>query len=71
MTSTTELLVTCLRHFKSVDESNAGIHLAKVKYSPITFALAEAMDPGNGYSYCPDAVEVLSHKGKYKVDKGR
>jgi hypothetical protein len=63
----TELLAECFRHFWGLDVSNAAIHCAPVRYSPITFRLAEVLEQYGG-----DAIEdVLSDKGRYSEDKGR
>lgn len=73
-----EVLFQCLRHFVHLDESNAAIHCGEVRYSPLTFRLAEQlaslptdsneveapyMDPYVG--------RVLAHVGLYDEDKGR
>lgn len=72
-----DLLHQCLRYFVHLDESNAAVHTAPVRYSPITFRLAEelmahlrsagewpAEDDGT-------VVRVLSHVGQYEEDRGR
>ena len=66
-------LAWSLRHFKSMDEANAAVHCAPVKYSPITFACAEAVIAmfGNGSDEATDALEVLAHRGAYELDAGR
>jgi len=58
-----------LVHFLAADNSNAAIHTAPVRYSPITFRLAEALHEEGYDSAAVD--EVLSHSGKYEEDKGR
>jgi hypothetical protein len=71
-----QLLWECFRHFVHLDESNAAVHCSLVRYSPITFRLAEQLDlmirrddlhPRN------DALltEVLAHRGAYPEDRGR
>lgn len=73
--TTDELLMQCLRHFVHLDHSNAAVHTAPVRYSPITFRLAEALmrsfEPG------PDPLDnamvraVFDHIGRYEEDTGR
>ena len=61
-----------LRHFAHLDESNAAIHCAAVRYSPITFRLAEALsDEDHGQDDYPLAGTVLAHRGAYEEDRGR
>jgi len=73
-----ELLFQCLRHFVHLDESNAAIHCAPVRYSPITFRLAEVLmresvETGQFLAGVDDATvqAVLSHVGQYAEDTGR
>lgn len=54
------------------DKSNACIHTSEVRFSPLTFRLAEIL---TGYAG-PEGdslyvKEVMSHKNKYQEDKGR
>lgn len=65
-----ELLTQCLRHFVHLDESNAAIHCAPVRYSPITFRLAERLGQGH-LSEDPFVTAVISHVGSYEEDTGR
>lgn len=78
----TDLLWWCLRYFASLDESNAAIHTASVRYSPITFRLAEALtftDRGGSErpTHAPsDAAAALWQRvydaaGTYEEDQGR
>jgi hypothetical protein len=57
-------------YFYHMDNANACIHMQPVKYSPITFMLAEKCIKEDvhtmGY-----ALEVKMHKGKYEMDTGR
>jgi hypothetical protein len=58
-----------LGHFVGTDEANATIHCAPVKYSPITFRIAEALA-----SLGVDHVlveKVITHRGQYEEDRGR
>jgi len=72
-----ELLFQCLRHFVHLDEANAAIHCASVRYSPITFRCAEALrdnfDVYKGALVEDDGTisRVLSHIGLYEEDAGR
>jgi len=72
-----EACAKALRHFKALDEANAAIHCAEVRYSPITFRLAEALDAHVEEFYGGDALVykernvVMLHAGKYKEDPGR
>jgi hypothetical protein len=71
------VLFQCLRHFVHLDESNAAIHCATVRYSPITFRLAEelmAHSSATGDWPAEDdgtVGRVLSHVGLYDEDAGR
>lgn len=57
-----------------LDHSNATIHCAKVRYSPLTFRLAEHLyglaEPFDR-TLCDEAVAVLRDKGAYPEDTGR
>lgn len=58
-----------LRHFAHLDESNAAIHCGTVRYSPITFRLANALgDMGAADGL---AAAVLGDMGTYEEDRGR
>lgn len=62
----------CLSHFVHVDEANACMHCAPVRYSPITFRVAELAITMAAPSHVHKlASEVLNHKGQYAEDKGR
>lgn len=73
----TELLYQCLRHFVHLDESNAAIHTMPVRYSPITFRLAEELEAqshslGEWPTEDDGTIDrVLTHVGQYEEDKGR
>lgn len=62
-----DAIAWALQYFKSMDEANAAIHCAPVRYSPITFRLAELLDAEIDSA----AEEVLRHRGKYEEDRGR
>lgn len=61
-------------HFYHLDCANASIHLADVRFSPITVKLVGALRlPADEY---PDQVRaavnhVRSHDGQYELDPGR
>lgn len=58
-----------LEHFANADKANAAMHMAPVKFSPITFALAELVTLAG--SDFPAAAEVMAHRGRYELDPGR
>lgn len=58
-----------LDHFYNADMANAAIHIAPVKFSPITFELAILLHKQGSDS--SNVLEILSHTGKYEPDKGR
>lgn len=62
-------VVWALRYFKTLDESNACMHTAEVRYSPITFRLAEFLS--DLVSECAEVTAVLDHRGLYAEDLGR
>lgn len=73
MSAEREALLWCLDHFEALDRANACIHCAPVRYSPLTFriadALAEDWTPGDEM---PAAMKrVRGHRGAYDVDPGR
>jgi hypothetical protein len=54
------------------DESAAKIHCAPVKFSPITFRLAESLALyASDLKNEPEIIQVLAHVGKYEDDRGR
>ena len=56
-------------HFYHLDRSNAAIHVAEVRYSPITFRLASWL---HDVGYEEELVyKVLDDRGLYEEDKGR
>lgn len=67
-----EAMVWCLEYFARLDESNAKIHCAPVRYSPITFRCERALiELGVDRSEHPVLAEVYAHDGAYEEDKGR
>ena len=65
-----DLLWECFRHFYTLDHSNAAIHCAPVRYSPITFRLAEALAESS-YKVNTWVIDVMTDKGLYEEDPGR
>ena len=68
--TTDEVLEQCFLHFYGLDVSNAAIHCALVRFSPITFRCQEAM------LGCSEAargawIEVRAANGTYSEDPGR
>jgi hypothetical protein len=58
-----------LLYFQHMDKGNAKIHVGEVRYSPLTFRLAEAL---SAIGWRSDAiVEVMAHRGQYAEDLGR
>jgi hypothetical protein len=51
------------------DQANAAMHCANVRYSPITFRLAEALN--DHMPQDPFVQQVLADKGVYEEDTGR
>lgn len=66
-----QVLWHCFRQNYHADKANASIHCSSVRFSPITFRLAETLKGLQPQHLSPDAQEVLFHAGKYEEDKGR
>lgn len=62
-----------LEYFAGMDESNAKVHCAPVRYSPLTFRLAEslAQEIGEDAEWPLVVSHVLQHVGAYEEDPGR
>lgn len=74
MTDSTRVLWYAFTYFYHSDKSNAAFHYADVRFSPITFRLAEELADRPNELRIPMMVEldeVLAHKGLYEEDKGR
>jgi len=70
------VLWECFRHFAHMDEANAAMHTAPVRYSPITFRVAEHLYDLLGTDRLDRSNEALLaqvkiHAGKYPEDTGR
>lgn len=71
-----QVLWSAFEHFAHLDESNAAIHCAAVRWSPLTFRLADQLDAMNVYDNLtfPNAEllrKVMRHRGQYAEDTGR
>jgi hypothetical protein len=66
-----EAAFAALVYFVAMDRKNAAIHCSPVRYSPITFRLAEALAQVDGWEVTETVVDVLAHTGKYAEDPGR
>ena len=67
-----ELSIHCFMHFWAADIANAAIHTSAVRYSPITFRLAEVLVDTEVSGVVEYALEnVLNHLGTYEEDPGR
>ncbi len=72
MTQLGDAALWALVHFEAMDRANAAMHCAEVRYSPITFRLADALDDAGGpYDDLPVVRDVLAHRGDYELDPGR
>lgn len=69
----TEVLSHCLIHFWALDISNATVHCARVRYSPITFRIAEQFEGQEVENEeIRRVLDILSaHRGTYPEDTGR
>lgn len=67
-----EAALWALEHFEALDQANAKIHCAPVRYSPITFRLASALHDLIPRNDLPDVVALVwAHDGLYDLDPGR
>jgi hypothetical protein len=65
-------LLWAFEHFYHMDKANACMHCAPVKFSPITFRLAAALETDRGdEDWTRELTEVLHHSGLYEEDPGR
>jgi hypothetical protein len=59
-------------HFYHADKANATMHTAEVRFSPITFRLAEALSERLHDTEWPQGLyEVMAARGQYEEDPGR
>ena len=68
--TTDEVLEQCFLHFYGLDVSNAAMHCAPVRFSPITFRCQEAM-LGSSERTRESWNEVRRANGSYPEDPGR
>lgn len=68
-----QVLLHAFRQNFHLDHSNASIHCGAVRYSPLTFRLAEkiAEQTKVDQDHFSDVWLVLSDRGAYAEDKGR
>lgn len=67
-------LLYAFEYMYHMDKANACMHCAQVKFSPITFRLANVLIDGcnKGFiDFTPELKEVESHIGLYDWDPGR
>jgi hypothetical protein len=64
-----ELMIEAFLHFYHLDHSNAPVHMAEVRYSPITFQLGRMLD--NLGATGDELANVRRHDGAYEWDLGR
>jgi hypothetical protein len=72
-----ELLWHCFAKMYHEDNANAAMHCAPVRFSPLTFRIAEHLDllvpevPGPNEDVYVAVRQVLLDRGRYKEDPGR
>jgi hypothetical protein len=70
-----DILVWCFQFHANTDRANAAVHMSPVRYSPITFALAEELGTDEGIPEADPVREllhdVLAHRQQYPLDRGR
>jgi hypothetical protein len=71
MSDLEEAALWALEHFVHLDEANSKIHCAPVRYSPITFRLAEALARQGLVDRDWAVAKVMKHVGEYELDMGR
>jgi hypothetical protein len=68
-------IMAAFLHFYYADLANATVHIADVKFSPITFGLCDYLATHSPTTMSDDVDEALSHvmthKGQYHPDSGR
>lgn len=64
-----EALEWIVDYFFHTDKANATMHCNQVKFSPITFAAAEAYRDLGGDTYAMQ--QIIMHRGMYELDPGR
>jgi putative IMPACT (imprinted ancient) family translation regulator len=71
--TTETVLYHAFKQAYHLDHSNAAVHCAQVRYSPLTFRLAEQLQDikGPDGTLTSEVVAVLKDKGAYVEDSGR
>lgn len=75
----TRAMSAAFRHFYFLDHHNAAVHMSPVRYSPITFRLAECLDHEarrqdmmyDGHQTYVEVATVMADSGRYPEDRGR
>lgn len=75
----TRAMSASFRHFYFLDRHNAAVHMSPVRYSPITFRLAECLSYEgrlqdmmyDGDQTYVEVHQVMKHAGRYPEDRGR
>lgn len=66
-----ETILYSFEYFYHMDKANAAIHCSPVKFSPIVFRLAEALQEQAPGLKSAALAEVKMHIDKYEMDMGR
>ena len=67
-----DILWQSFLHMYHLDHSNAPIHTSAVRYSPLTFRLAEYLwSTFPNYRNNTPLISVILDSGQYEEDKGR
>lgn len=66
-----DALSWAFHHHYHADKANAAIHTSEVRFSPLTFRLAEALLAECDHVECDHVEEVMRDVGKYAEDRGR
>jgi len=71
---TDRLIQWSFEHSYHMDKANACIHCAPIRFSPLTFRLAEELmriAQIEGQDITAEVAEVMIHRGAYEEDTGR
>lgn len=66
----TQAVTYAFVHFYHQDCAHAAVHCSGVRFSPLTFRLAEMLED-MGLDIGQEQFHVLSHRGSYEEDPGR
>jgi hypothetical protein len=66
-------LLWAFTYMYHMDKANACMHCAPVRFSPLTFLLAQSFltEWDEDLGLTPELIEVRDHIGKYELDPGR